>query len=113
MATAGSWRIYGTVTGNASGPRSVDVSIAAGAAAVDASFTQTINGFAAVLVPAAATAMLIIPPSANANAITLKGVTGDTGITLSKTMPTALALTAGAVVGILTGGSTILQFIFF
>lgn len=112
MATSGSWRIVGAVSGLASGTREVDVSITAGAAAVDSSFTQTINGFAAVAVPTGALAVLIIPPSGNANAITLKGITTDTGIPLSKTLPSAFALAAGSAFGILTGASTVIQFIF-
>lgn len=37
-------------------------------------------------------ALTIIPPSANANLITLKGVNGDTGIPLHKTDPTSIGL---------------------
>lgn len=38
------------------------------------------------------TALTIIPPAANTVLMTLKGVTGDTGITLHKTDPTSIAL---------------------
>lgn len=112
MATSGSWRIYGSVTGLSSGTRAVDVSITASATAVDAASTLTINGFSAVTIPTGATAVLIIPPTGNANAITLKGVTGDTGVPLSLTKPSAIALAASSGFGILTGASTIIQFIF-
>lgn len=36
-------------------------------------------------------AATIIPPSANTNALTLKGIAGDTGIAISKTDPTSIA----------------------
>lgn len=38
------------------------------------------------------TGVMIIPPAGNVNLITLKGVTGDTGIPLHFTDPTSLAL---------------------
>lgn len=52
-------------------------------------------GFTALTVPLAGTvptAVTIIPPAVNTNAITLKGVTGDTGIRLHNTDPTTIAL---------------------
>ena len=58
--------------------------------------------------------MVIIPPVANTQTITLKGITGDTGVSLSKTKPSFLhwAVTAGAGTAgldsfVLTAGSTI------
>lgn len=110
MAITGSWRISGSVTGLSAGTRAVDVSIVAGASAVGDSITATFAvGFTAVTPPATATAALIIPPSANTNAITLKGVTGDTGIPISKTQPTVLTLVAGSTFGltIATAGTLI------
>lgn len=48
----------------------------------------------------------IIPPSGNTASIILKGVTGDTGITLSKTDPTSIAFeTAPATFLLVAGGS--------
>jgi hypothetical protein len=38
------------------------------------------------------TGLTIIPPAANVNLITLKGITGDTGVPLHKTDPTSIAL---------------------
>jgi hypothetical protein len=38
------------------------------------------------------TGLMIIPPAGNVNLITLKGVTGDTGVPLHLTDPTSLAL---------------------
>ncbi len=56
-------------------------------------------------VPAAAT---IVPPSGNTETITLKGVTGDTGIVLHKTDPCTVSLgTTAAGTFCLTAGGTI------
>lgn len=61
-----------------------------------------------ITVPSGATGVTIIPPSGNTQTLILKGVTGDTGVSLSKTAPSSLGLltvntfclTAG---GIVTG----------
>ena len=55
------------------------------------------SGFNSITVPqvastGVATGCLIIPPSANTTNITLKGVTGDTGIQLHDSNPTFLAI---------------------
>lgn len=113
MAVAGSWRIYGAVTGLPSGTRAVDVSIAVGTG-VDQTTTQSFTAatFAAITVPANSTAMLIIPPAANVGAITLKGVTGDTGVLIHKTLPTCIALGTTPSVGLLCANTTIVTIIF-
>lgn len=54
--------------------------------------------------PKAAT---IIPPAGNTQTLTLKGVTGDTGIALHKTDPTVIALESTVVNFVLTAGGTI------
>lgn len=114
MAVAGSWRVFGSLTGLPQGTESVDVSVVAPSTATGGRVTQTIASatFTTITPPAAATAVVIIPPPANANTITLKGVTGDTGVVLSKTQPTVLALTAGGTFGLLCSGSTVLTFVY-
>lgn len=49
----------------------------------------------------------IIPPPGNTQTITLKGVGGDTGIPLSKTDPTSIALDATPGTFVLTAGAQI------
>lgn len=114
MATSGSWRIFGTVSGLTSGNRAVDVSITAPTTALDVTTTQSFAAatFAAITVPTGATAMLIIPPAANAGTITLKGVTGDTGVALSKTLPSAIALGTTPSVGLLCSALTVIVIVF-
>lgn len=113
MAVAGSWRIYGAVTGLTSGTRAVDVSIAVGAG-VDGTIQQSfaVATFGAIAVPTGCTAMLIIPPAGNVGTITLKGVTGDTGIALSKVKPTVLALDGAPAVGLLCSALTVCTIVF-
>jgi hypothetical protein len=60
-----------------------------------------------------AKAVTIVPPAANAQTITLKGVTGDTGFLLSPTEPTTLALASGTTTFVLTCGAEIAGVRFF
>ena len=105
MAVSGSWRIYGSVTGLPTGTRAIDVSITVGTG-VDYTTTVTTGGagFNAFTVPTGYTAVAIIPAAGNAQSLTLKGVTGDTGIALSETQATVLTL-ATATLGITCGGA--------
>lgn len=76
------------------------------------------SGANTIAVPSWAVGMLIIPNTNNATSLTLKGVTGDTGIPLSPANPTGpvmfsasppsdFVLTAGALFG------TVTQVVFF
>ena len=50
----------------------------------------------------------LVPPTSNSQTITLKGVTGDTGIALSKTQPTVVTFdTTPATTFVLTAGGTV------
>lgn len=52
-------------------------------------------------------AVTIIPPTGNTETITLKGVTGDTGVVLHKTDPTTIALNSPTDTFVLTASGTI------
>jgi hypothetical protein len=72
--------------------------------------TLAANAFTAITVPAGAKAMLIELPTA-AVSLTLKGVTGDSGISLTPAtnfvgLPVLIPLGASPSVGILNGSST-------
>ena len=54
-----------------------------------------------------ASAATILPPVGNTQTITLKGVTGDTGVALHLTDPTTVALAATVTTFVLTAGGTI------
>ena len=66
--------------------------------------TITVPIIAAISVPVA---VVIIPPAANAVAITLKGVTGDTGVRIHNTDPTTIALDPSVTTFVLTAASGI------
>lgn len=69
------------------------------------------SGFNSVSVPASTgvvvTAVTIKPPVGNTSTITLKGVTGDTGIALHPSDPTTIALASTVTAIGLTAGATI------
>ena len=52
-------------------------------------------------------ACTVVPPANNSTAITLKGVTGDTGIHLHNTDPTSIALDPTVTTFVLTAAGTI------
>lgn len=53
------------------------------------------------------TACTIVPPAGNTTSITLKGVTGDTGIQLHNTDPSSVALDDSVTSFVLTAGAAI------
>src|SRR5512139_1726759 len=62
------------------------------------------NGWNSLTAPTGTNLIVFVPPSANTVSITLKGVTGDTGIALSKNNPTILSV-SGTAWGVTAGGS--------
>lgn len=70
---------------------------------------QTLASGANTITPPTSTtkACLIIPPAGNAETITLKGVTGDTGVVLHKTDPTMISLNNSATTFCLTASASI------
>lgn len=117
-AAASSVRITGTVTGMAAGSDAIDTGALANADSPKARTTQRINAaFAAVTFPAldgtATIKGVLIVPLNGSGTVTLKGVTGDTGIPIHATEPTFLRL-AGVTAsnfGITTSADVTFQFI--
>lgn len=70
------------------------------------------SGFNSVPVPTGAKAVTIIPPSGNTVTLTLKGITGDTGVGLHLTDPTSIGLATGVTtIGITTSGTVTVRLI--
>ncbi len=82
---------------NASSPAVVELKTLASGA-------NTITVPTAGFVP---TAVTIVPPGDNETAITLKGVTGDTGVRIHDTDPTTIALHSGVTTFCLTAGAIV------
>ena len=73
---------------------------------------QTLSsGFNSVTVPSSTgvtvTAVTVVPPAGNTTSITVKGVTGDTGIRLHNTDPTSLSIFSDVTAVGLTAGAAI------
>ena len=97
MAAVGTLTFSGTISGYAAGEvRSFNSQIALAAAINDTTVVVAFNGFSAIPIPAGASGAIVTPPAANVVALTLKGVTGDTGIPMHLTNPTVLSFAAGA-----------------
>ena len=94
MAVSASRSVSVTFTGDVSATHSPAVAVNAQSPGTLELLAAAV-GFNAIPVPLAGavpTALTIIPPAGNTNALTLKGVTGDTGIRLHNTDPTVIAL---------------------
>jgi len=65
------------------------------------------SGANTIDVPSDATGVTLIPPTGNAVAITLKGISGDTGIALHLTNPTFISLGSSVTSFVLTTGDVI------
>lgn len=61
--------------------------------------------------PTGATGCTIVPNPTNAEALTLKGITGDTGIALALTSPTSLGLAGTGTFVITAAGATTVRLI--
>lgn len=69
------------------------------------------SGLNTITVPTAGTvptAVTIVPPADNTTSITLKGVTGDTGVRIHNTDPTTIALDSSVTTFVLTTGAQII-----
>lgn len=66
-----------------------------------------VTGFNSIAVPATALGVTIVPPPGSAVTLTLKGITGDTGIPIDPANSTRLKWTAGqvATLGIAAGAN--------
>lgn len=65
------------------------------------------SGVNTITPPTAASGVIIIPPAANTQTITLKGIAGDTGVPLNKIAPNVLILATPAAAFVLTTGGII------
>jgi hypothetical protein len=118
-AAASSVRVTGAITGLPGGTDSFDLGALTNADCPKARTTQRINAtFAAVTFPAldgsAVIKGVIIVPLNGSGTITLKGVTGDTGMPIHATEPTGpirLANVTASNFGITTTADVTFQFI--
>lgn len=70
------------------------------------------SGANTITPPTSAKAVTIIPPSGNAVTLTLKGVTGDTGVPLSLVDPTSIGLASAAAFCLTAGNTVTVRFIY-
>lgn len=92
-------------TGLLGGESGVDLSITLTDADFDRSKLTLDSGDNTIAVPTTGQAILFIPPTTNTETIQLKGVTGDTGITLDPAKPSFLSLaTDGDDIVLVAGG---------
>lgn len=106
---AGNLVISGTQTGIPSGQRLFSITFPVAMSNNEATTNVTLSsGANTITVPTGATKVIIIPPAANTQTLTLKGVTGDTGIPLSPTDVAVIPFPASppANIVVTAGGAT-------
>lgn len=108
MATTGTRTTTITYSGDVTGTQTL--AAASNAACPGSVEVKTLaSGFTAHTVPTGGTtvtALTIVPPTGNTVSITLKGVTGDTGLRLHNTDPTTIAIDPSVTsIGITTGNT--------
>lgn len=69
--------------------------------------TALASGANTITKPTGAVAVTVVPPAANIVTLTLKGVTGDTGVGLHLTDPTSIGLATGVTTFCLTASGTV------
>jgi hypothetical protein len=106
MTGVGTITFGGTITGLADGTRTLSFSIPLPGAIDWASSVVLQSGFNAFSIPTGATVVTIVPPSGNTIALTLKGITGDTGFLIHKTYPSCIDLDSTATTLGITAAST-------
>lgn len=99
-----------TYTGDVTGTEEIDA--AANTASPGAISIQSLSsGANTITVPSSTgitvTAVTIVPPAGNTTSITLKGVTGDTGVRVHDTDPTTISLYSTTSSFCLTAGAAI------
>ncbi len=107
MATSSSWVSTLTCTGDDPSTKSYTAAANATSPAQD-QFINLASGANTITAPVAAvpTRCTIVPPSGNTVLLTLKGVTGDTGVPLHKLAPTSFGVDSTLVTFCLTAANT-------
>lgn len=106
MATSSSWTGTLEFTGSDPGKKTFTAATNTASPAYDI-YVNLASGANTITAPVAATPTrcTILPPSGNTVLLTLKGVTGDTGVPLHKTDPTSFGVDSTLVTFCLTAAS--------
>lgn len=105
MAVTGTLTFSGTLSGEPEGSSSISLTWTISAGVSDA-LVGLSSGANTISVPSGTSLVVVIPPVANTETITAKGISGDTGFQLSKTKPTVIAWETGSSF-VLTAGAAI------
>lgn len=90
MANTGTINLTGDVTGPLTGSKSITATWSLAAAVADVQTVSLSSGDNTITVPTGTSFILFTPPVANTQVILVKGAAGDTGVQVSKVLPTVL-----------------------
>lgn len=104
MAVTGTLYLTGTLAGEPEGQSTISLSWSITAGVSDA-LVGLSSGANTVTVPTGTTLVIIVPPTSNTETITIKGVSGDSGVQISKTAPSIFAWQTGSTFVLTAGGA--------
>ena len=92
MAITGTITVKGELVGTPSGRKDLEFSYIISAGIGDVQTLTLASGNNTITPPTGSTLCIITPPTANTTTMFLKGVGGDTGVTIARESPTILGL---------------------
>lgn len=118
MANTTTFNISGTKTGNSAVSNAIGTLTLTNTDSTNANTSQSFAAgvFEAIALPdlsgtQSIKRVLIVPPSGNTGTILLKGVTGDTGVSLHKTEASLVSLFATTNLGLTCSADTVIEFV--
>ena len=106
MAASASLTLSGTITGLAGGSETVSLTLTNSSASGAVTTTALASGANTISVPTGALWCIVVPPSGNTTALTLKGNGADTGVGLHPSQASILALANGTTSFIVSAAAT-------
>jgi hypothetical protein len=105
VANTGTINLTGDVTGPLTGSKSITATWSLAAAVADVQTVSLSSGDNTITVPTGTSFILFTPPVANAEVLKVKGNAADTGVQISKVLPTVLTWDATGSLIINAGGA--------
>lgn len=99
------FRVEGQITGQVTGPKTIRFDYTSTAGTIRDLNLAT--GSNSVTIPSGSEGIIFVPPSTNTVALTLKGVTGDTGVLLHATNPSIIAVSSSTTVCVISAATIV------
>lgn len=105
MALATYFKVEGQITGQVTGPKTIRFDYTSTGGSIQ--HVNLATGSNSISIPSGSEGIIFVPPSTNTAALTLKGVTGDTGILLHATNPSIIAVSSSTTVCVVSAATIV------